>query len=306
MTRAVFASRKHADSLTCGRNETLLACIPNRCPGKAVLPPWILEKMKHTSGFSAFLFVFVATAALGAPPQRVVCLAPSLTAMVTGLGCQSQLAAVTPFCEAPPSIARIRGGMEPEAESVLALDPDLVLATPLTPQGTLEQLRHLDLRVEQFDPKSLDQIRDTIRRIADLLGVAAPDDAPAKTAHDTPCSAVLLFGADTGYSAGEGTHANEILSAAGLRNIAAQTATPWPQLSEEFILSQDPDIVIVADYGSTTKSDVLAQLRNHPVRSQLRAVKAGKVVVLPAPAFSVPGPAALRAGESLRTEVEKL
>ena len=240
------------------------------------------------------------------PPQRVVSLAPSLTAMVTALGCQNRLAAVTPFCEAPASIPRLRGGMEPEAESVLAFDPDLVLATPLTPQGTLHQLRHLGLRVEQFDPKSLNQISDTMRRIALMLGTVSAENTCARTGRTTSGSAVLLFGADTGYSAGDGTHANEILAAAGLRNIAAQTGSPWPRLSEEFLLSQDPDFIIVADYGSATKAGVLAQLRDHPVRRNLRAVKAGKVIVLPAPAFSVPGPSALHIGESLRAEVEKL
>lgn len=256
--------------------------------------------------FWATLFCLAANAAHTARPQRVVSLAPSLTAMVTALGCQTQLAAVTPFCEAPSSIARIRGGMEPEAESVLALDPDLVLVTPLTAQGTLQQLRHLGLRVEQFDPKSLNQIREAMQRLAVMLGTAPQEDAHVQNSQKISGSAVLLFGADTSYSAGGGTHANEILSSAGLRNIAAETGTPWPRLSEEFILSEDPDIVIVADYGSATKADVLTQLRNHPVRRHLRAVRTGKVIVLPAPAFSVPGPAALSAGESLRAEIEKL
>lgn len=262
--------------------------------------------MTRTAGFWAILFCIGASASHSAPPRRVVSLAPSLTAIVTTLGCQSQLAAVTRFCEAPPSIARIPGGMEPEAESVLALEPDLVLATPLTPPGTLQQLRHLGLRVEQFDPKSLEQIRDTMRKIAALLGTAPAEDAHAPLAQAASGSAVLLFGADTGYSAGTGTHANDILSAAGLRNIAAQTGTPWPRLNEEFILAEDPDVVIVADYGSATKDDVLAQLLKHPVRRNLQAVKSGKVIVLPATAFSVPGPDALHAGESLRAEVKKL
>ena len=41
-------------------------------------------------------------------------------------------------------------------------------------------------------------------------------------------------------------------------------------------------------------------------RRHLQAVRSGRIVVFPAPVFSVPGPDALAAGEKLRAEVEKL
>jgi ABC-type Fe3+-hydroxamate transport system substrate-binding protein len=239
------------------------------------------------------------------PPERIVSLAPNLTQMVVSLGMGGSLAAVTPFCEAPTDVARLPGGIQPEAEVVLGLGPDLVLATSMTPAATREQLARLGVRVEVLDADSLDAIRAAQQKLAGLLEVAAPV-LPVATKPAPGRSVALLFGADTGYSAGCGTHAHEILEAAGLRNIAADAGGPWPQLGEEFLLAADPEVIVVADYGGTKREDVLKILQQHPVRRHLAAVRSGRIVVFPAPVFSVPGTAALEAGEKLRAEVEKL
>ena len=242
---------------------------------------------------------------VAAPPQRVISLAPNLTEMVVGLGGEGSLAAVTPFCRAPESIERLPDGIQPESEAVLGLAPDLVLATSMTPAATRKQLARLGLRVEVIDADSLGAIRQAQQKLASLLEVAAPTlPEPSKPAPGA--SVALLFGADTGYSAGCGTHAHEILESAGLRNIAAGAGGPWPQLGEEFLLEADPDVIIVADYGGARREEVVATLRRHPVRRHLQAVRLGRIVVFPAPVFSVPGPAALEAGKKLRAEVEKL
>jgi len=236
--------------------------------------------------------------------RDIVSLAPNLTQMVSALGRADRLLAVTPFCEAPATARRLSGGLQPEAEEVFALHPSVVLATSMTPEATRRQLESLGLRVEVVDAASLEGIREAMRRLALLLDVPDPVRTPsARTPQEGP-SVLLLFGADTGYSAGRGTHADEILQAAGLRNIAAHAGGPWPQLSEEVILAADPDIIIVADYGSSTREQALSTLLAHPVRRHLNAVRHGHVFVFPAPAFSVPGPAALEAAEQLRARLE--
>jgi len=254
---------------------------------------------------AALITVPLVPAPGGVPPQRIVSLAPNLTQMVDAAGASDRLVAVTPFCEAAAGIERLPGGIQPEAEQVLAMAPDLVLATVMTPATTREQLGKLGLRVEVIDAPSLASIRSAMGRIANLLHAATP--VPAEPArHESKQTAVLLFGAETTYSAGCGTHAHEILEQAGLRNIAAGASGPWPQLSEEFLLAADPEIIVVADYGNAKRDRLLESLRGHPLRRHLAAVREGRIVVLPAQAFSIPGPAALEAGETLRAELEKL
>lgn len=241
----------------------------------------------------------------GAVPARIVSLAPSITQTVRCLGAEDRLVAVTPFCDAPDRIARVPGGIVAEPEAVLGFAPDLVLSTKMTPEATRQQMKKLGLEVQVVDASSLESIRSETKRIADLLGVAASADETIAPAADGPTVA-LLFGADTGYSAGCGSHAHEILEAAGLRNIAADASGPWPQLGEEFLLEKDPEVLIVADYGGSKREEILAALRAHPVRRHLRAVRDGKVIVFPATAFTIPGPEALGAATKLRSAIDML
>ncbi len=258
----------------------------------------------HHPGFTLFAAMLLSAGHAAEVPRDVVSLAPNLTQMVTALGAADRLLAVTPFCEGPAAARRLPGGLQPEPEEVFALSPALVLTTSMTPETTRRQLVDLGLRVEVVDAATLDGIRRAMTRLSDLLGVTDRVRPPVAEAPVEQKSAVLLFGADTGYSAGRGTHAHEILEAAGLRNLAADAGGPWPQLGEELLLAADPDILIVADYGSSTREQVLSSLRAHPVRHHLTAVRLGRVFVFPAPAFSVPGPAALEAADQLRVQIQ--
>ena len=259
--------------------------------------------MRHP-GITLLAAMFLSVAQAAEVPRDVISLAPNLTLMVSALGAADRLLGVTPFCEAPAAAQRLPGGLQPEPEDVFALHPALVLATSMTPAATRRQLTDLGLRVEVVDATSLEGIRRAMTRLAALLGMPPPVRPAAARLPSERKSVVLLFGADTGYSAGRGTHAHEILEAAGLRNIAADAGGPWPQLGDELILAADPEIIIVADYGSSTREQILSALRAHPVRHHLHAVRHGRVFSFPAPAFSVPGPAALEAADQLRAQLE--
>lgn len=277
------------------------------CPARFVVE--FMCKSRHTFKVLRLtlsligLFFFASSGQAG--PLRVVSLAPNLTEIVTSLGGTDLLCAVTPFCQAPVDIQRLPNGIQPEAETVLALEPDLVLATSMTPATTRRQLQNLGLSVEVIDTSTLDDIRRAADLIAELLKL--PEPSTSSVAKKPPSGSVaLLFGADTGFSAGCGTHAHEILEGAGLRNIAAKTSGPWPQLSEEFLLAEDPNLIIVADYGSSSREEILQTLRRNPVRRHLSAVQSGRILVFPAAAFSIPGPAALKATTELQSRLSDL
>ena len=249
------------------------------------------------------LLVLAGQSWAGAPAMRVVSLAPSITQTVRHLGAEDRLVGITSFCDANEEIARVQGGILAEPEAVLGLAPDLVLCTTMTPAATRQQMEKLGLRVEVIETPTLQSIAAATQRIAGLVGVTAKTDAIPQTPANGP-SVALLFGAETGYSAGCGSHAHEILEAAGLRNIAAEASGAWPQLGEEFLLEKDPEVLVIADYSGENRGSVLAKLRAHPVRRHLHAVREGKVVVFPVGVFSVPGPDALAAAPKLRAAIE--
>ena len=65
------------------------------------------------------------------PARRVVALAPNLTEIVFAIGAEKSLVAVSDFSDYPPaalSLPRI-GGLDPSAERIASLSPDLVLVS---------------------------------------------------------------------------------------------------------------------------------------------------------------------------------
>src|SRR4051812_13309648 len=64
-------------------------------------------------------------------PRRIVSLAPSVTELLFALGAGDSVVGVTRYDDFPPEVARlprVDGFVDPDAEAVLALHPDLVVA----------------------------------------------------------------------------------------------------------------------------------------------------------------------------------
>ena len=70
---------------------------------------------------------------LALPPQRVVSLVPSLTESLFELGFGSSVVGVTRFCVHPAemtaSLPKVGGTKDADMEKILALHPDLVIAS---------------------------------------------------------------------------------------------------------------------------------------------------------------------------------
>ena len=69
---------------------------------------------------------------LPAPPARIVSLVPSVTEIVFALGAQDRLVGRTDFCDHPAAVKTkpsVGGMINPSLESLVALRPDLVVAT---------------------------------------------------------------------------------------------------------------------------------------------------------------------------------
>ena len=170
------------------------------------------------------------------------------------------------------------------AEEIVALHPDLVLAGAYSDRATLSMLRALGVRVEQFAiTASLDEIPGQIRAIGALLAqparaealaasvegrLAAFDAAPAR-------DLAAAFFYPNGYSLGADTLGNDIVTTAGLRNLAQTLGmTGGGRLSLEQLVLAAPDLLIAAPrYAGHSRSEDLAA---HPVLS--RYAQEGRVI----------------------------
>ncbi len=125
--------------------------------------------------------------------QRIVTLAPDLTETVYALGLEDKLAADTTFCDAPAAAKlkpHIGSPQTPSLEAIVAMHPDLVLATTsINRPETADALLRLGISVYTSDPHTVRGMLDSIARMADLMGAnEAGDDACGATASAAGCA----------------------------------------------------------------------------------------------------------------------
>ena len=96
-------------------------------------------------------------------PARIVSLAPSITETVFALGEGDRLVGVTDYCDYPPEATRkprVGGISTPSFEAILALRPDLVLATSESNYADhVQRLVTLGLTVYVIPPGQLKNLR---------------------------------------------------------------------------------------------------------------------------------------------------
>lgn len=197
-------------------------------------------------------------------PSRIVSLSPTHTEMLFALDAASQVIAVDSLSNYPDEAAAVRTDLsayEPNVEAISAYEPDLVvIADDFT--GLTEQLDAIGIPVwEGLAPSTLDdvyaQIEDlgrAIGRVDEAAGVVGSMRAAIETILGQSPGLELDLTYyheldDTNYSVTSNTFVGSLYSLFGLRNIAdvSEGTSDYPQLSAEFIVSQDPDLIFLAD-----------------------------------------------------------
>lgn len=257
--------------------------------------------------------------AMPAQVNRIVTLAPNLTEVVYALGLGDKLAGDTDQCDTPPAAKQkphVGGAKDPSLEAIVALRPDLVLATTsINVESTADALAKLGIAVYTTagDTQTVLAMVDSIARLADLMG-AGPQGAAlaarlrarldvlhAKLA-DVPMAHVLfVVWEDPLITIGQNTFIADALRWAGAESILLSDQN-WPHLSLEEVVRLQPDYIIFAGgHGDSAESE-LADLRAKPIWRDLDAVEAGHVVNLSEESIR-PAPGLVDAIEQLAHEV---
>lgn len=271
------------------------------------------------------------TTVLPQRPQRIVSLAPSVTQILRAIGADGALIAI-PREGSDPSedaaLVRLPVYPSPSPEAVLSLRPDLLIGADITSAAAAERLRQdFNLPVIILSGNDYEGILADITRageatgqeavasvltqiLSDQLATVQSEVAAthAKTGSPRP-QALLFVGSSPDYAAGAGSYAANLLDIAGGENLALQLNQPWPQLSREFVLEANPQVLIFAvnanDITSTEdapgRSEQLsASLRDHPLWRQLDAVRNDRIYVIDQSLINVPSPTVGEALNRLR------
>lgn len=239
------------------------------------------------------------------PVNRVVSLAPNLTELVYAAGAGSSLVAGTTADDYPPAVDTLSrvSALPVDFEAVAMQEPDLVLATDqVNPPGDTETFSALDLPVYFFSFSSLTDVFEGLRTMGRLLGtetiardsarVLEQQMAALRTRTESLSSqqrprVLVLIGDETLYSFGTGSYIHTLVEEAGGRSITESINTKAPTLSEEYVLTQKPDVIIGA-WGANYDSSRLLDL--HPSWDVVPAIQENRVYSVPSSLLLRPGP----------------
>ncbi len=209
-------------------------------------------------------------------PVRIVSLVPSTTETLFSLGAAERVVGVTRFCVHPEEArarARVVGGTKnPRIETILSLEPDLVLANQEeNRKEDVERLRE-SVPVQIFFPRNVPEAVADIRSLGALIGEPNPAHALAKEIE----SALVALRADEWRRvrylyvlwrhpymvAGPETFIEALLAEAGFVNAAPGDRGRYPEMRSEEIERAAADVLLLGSepfpFGEEHRAELMA------------------------------------------------
>jgi len=214
-------------------------------------------------------------------PERIVTLNPSAAQTLWEFGAQDKVVGVSQFAAyldgagAKANVSTPAFGQY-NAEQIVSLETDLVLAPNTIPDQEVDRLRRAGLTVYKFGAAtSIDDIRQKTLLTGALVGeceaaretnrwmdrnLAAVEEAVVAPDLRQPRAMYVSFGS----SVGSGTFIHDMIESAGATNVVADAGESGfvQQVNAELVAEQDPEYLVVsqpnppfasqAPYNSTT------------------------------------------------------
>ncbi|MDQ6781420.1 MAG: helical backbone metal receptor [Candidatus Eremiobacteraeota bacterium] len=221
------------------------------------------------------------------PSQRILSLAPSLTEIVYAIGCGDQLVADTTYDDYPAAARRVphvADLVQVDLERAALLSPSHALALHDQEHEAAALQTRLAIPVTYLPNRGLADLFLDITAVADVCRMPQAGEqlsaslrrqlaAIAAQTSRRPSHPKVLFLLDLpGFTVGRNSFLNDLIRLAGGVNVAASIQQPYPNVSAEWLLRVQPDVIIVSR-GTPFGIDVRA---SQPWRS-LRAVRMNHV-----------------------------
>jgi iron complex transport system substrate-binding protein len=220
-----------------------------------------------------------------------VSLSPTATESLFAIGADAQVVAVDDQSDYPKAAPKSQlSGFTPNTEAIAGYHPDLVVVQ-YDANGVVEALQKLHIRVlVQPAAKTLADAYAQIQALGVITGhradaqkvVAGMKKHIARIVASVPKAGSLSVFHELSpdlYTATSQTFIGRIYSLFGLKNIADAadtTASGYPQLSAEYVLSANPSVIVLADgrcCGQTVRT-----VSSRPGWSNITAVRKQAIV----------------------------
>ena len=201
------------------------------------------------------------TVTLDAVPERIISIAPSPTEILFAIGAGPQIVGVDNYSDYPEeaiSLPKV-GDYTLNLEAIASLQPDLIVGGDLVPLAQLEQLEAQGIPYVLLADRTLEDVLKTIRLAGVITGHVAEADAVADALSEridavkekTLAASVVQPRVYIEYDEfmglwtyGPGSFGDDLIVAAGGINIAHNTSSEYPMVESEFVIAQNPEIII--------------------------------------------------------------
>ena len=249
----------------------------------------------------------------GERPSRIISMAPSITEVLFAVGAGEQVAGVTRYCDFPPAAGdkpKVGGFLDPSYESILALQPDLVIILAEQESQTGRMLRELGLKVLRVEHRTLEGILESIVAIGAAAGRAREarsvleglnariDSLRTKLAGNPRPGVLVVLGRNLAsgdllntYLAGADGYYNDLVKLAGGTNCYRGRTIAFPAVSAEGLHQLAPQVIIeiIPNLGQSAKDSSYYQKAWRELPG-LDSVPEGNIHVLVSDYAVRPGP----------------
>ena len=286
------------------------------CGGKGKTPAKPSPTASGGAGFPVTLTdAQKVTVTVPRRPERIVSVSPTVTEMLFAIGAGDRVVAVTEQCNYPPEVkrlAKIGGWFSPSAERAVGRRPDLVIGQRGNSPEFVGTVRKAGCTVFTIAPATLDDIYRNLREIGRLVGEEAGAEKVVaqmqarlaevkRRVSAVPASrrakAFIVIQVSPVWTAGRGTFQDDAIRAAGASNVG-RSVDGFREFSNESLLAANPDFLLASTMEGAAMR-MKRDIESNPVLNQLRAVRAGRVIVLDGDEVMRPGPRVVNAVEAM-------
>jgi iron complex transport system substrate-binding protein len=240
----------------------------------------------------ALLLVPAAAPSSSALPQRIVSLSPTATEDLFAIGAGPQVIAVDNQSNYPANAPKTKlSGYTPNAEAVAAYKPDLVVAST-DANGLVAALGKLHIKVllqppatglpgEYAQIEKLGAATGHRRQAATVVTKLRSDVANVISSLPKAAKGLTFYEelSPDYYSATSKSFTGQVLTLLGLKDIADaadKSGSGYPKLSAEYIVSANPDLIVLADTKCCKQTVTTVKAR--PGWSGISALHKGGVI----------------------------
>ncbi len=245
---------------------------------------------------------------------------PNLTELLYEIGGGSFLAASALADSYPPEVKLLTrfNSLPLDLEKIVSISPDLVFAVDgLNSPDDADRLEELGIPSYFLSFESLIDISKAMSIMGVVLGLEDQaliarerfekglkiDSLGASLSGELQTEILVLNSLEVLYSFGKSSYANELVTFAGGTLATSSLDDNAVVLNDEFVLSRDPDIIVLAFPKRMSTSEIL-ELR--PNWKKLKAIRNESFYTLHPDILLRPGPRIVQAVDSLRSWIGNL